>query len=227
MKKLLCTLLALLLICGSSLAETVFVTISDGQGNTVMAHESVDASDVDGDGAVTIYDALYAAHEAAFAGGADAGFAAGDLGYGLSLTKLWGEENGGSYGYYVNNVSAYSLTDPLSEGDCLRAFAYTDLEAWSDLYSYFSGGEAMECAVGEDVVLTLNVQSYDADWNVIVSPFAGAVIRVNGEDTPVVTDDDGTAQLSFDALGEYLVSARSDDSILVPPVCVVTVSQAK
>ena len=206
---------------------SVFVTISDENGKTVLALAKVAVSDFDGDGILTVSDALYSAHESFYDGGAKAGYACSESEYGLSLDKLWGCENGGSYGYYVNNVSAYSLTDPLSEGDCLRAFAYTDLEAWSDLYSYFSGGEAMECAVGEDVVLTLNAQSYDADWNAIVSPFAGAVIRVNGEDTPVVTDDDGNAQLRFDAPGEYLVSARSDESILVPPVCVVTVSQAK
>lgn len=227
MKKLLCTLLVLLLICVSATAETVFVTISDGQGEIVMAHAPIDASDADGDGAITIYDALYAAHEARYEGGTQAGFAAGDLGYGLSLTKLWGEENGGSYGYYVNNVSAYSLTDPIAEGDCVRAFAYTDLEAWSDLYCYFSDADALECAAGEAFALTLNVQSYDADWNAVVSPKAGAAITVNGEDTQLVTDDEGNVQLCFDAPGEYLVSARADDAVLVPPVCVVTVVEAQ
>ena len=226
MKKMLCTLLALLLVCGGAMAETVFVTISDGQGNVAMAHAPIETSDADGDGAVTVYDALYAAHEAAYAGGAEAGFAAGDLGYGLSLTKLWGEENGGSYGYYVNNASAYGLTDPVSDGDALRAFVYTDLEAWSDLYCYFDD-ETAACAVVEGVALSLSVQSYDADWNPVVAPMAGATVTVDGADTQLVTDAEGNAQLSFDAPGEYLVSARSDDAVLVPPVCVVTVSEAK
>ena len=211
MKKMLCTLLALLLVCGGAMAETVFVTISDGQGNVAMAHAPIETSDADGDGAVTVYDALYAA---------------GDLGYGLSLTKLWGEENGGSYGYYVNNASAYSLTDPVSDGDALRAFVYTDLEAWSDLYCYFDD-ETAACAVGEGVALSLSVQSYDADWNPVVAPMAGATVTVDGADTQLVTDAEGNVQLSFDAPGEYLVSARSDDAVLVPPVCVVTVSEAK
>lgn len=49
--------------------------------------------------------------------------------------KLWGTENGGSYGYYVNNVSTWSLTDPVDEGDYVNAFVYTDLTTWFDTYA--------------------------------------------------------------------------------------------
>ena len=227
MKKFFCVLFALLLIAASAAAETVYVTISDGQGKIVLAHEAVDVADADSDGALTVYDALYAAHEAHFEGGAEAGFAAGDMGYGLSLTRLWGEENGGSYGYYVNDASAYSLTDPLAEGDRLHAFVYTDLESWSDLYCFFSEAEVIECTPGENVSLTLNVQTYDADWNAVVSPMEGATLTIDGEDAQVITDAEGIAQLSFGETGVYLVSARSDEAVLVPPVCIVNVVEAQ
>ncbi|MBO7666544.1 MAG: hypothetical protein J6S70_03845, partial [Clostridia bacterium] len=92
--------------------------------------------DADADGVLTISDALYAAHEAAYEGGAAAGFAAATTEYGLSLTKLWGVENGGSYGYFVNDNSAMSLADPLSDGDEVVAFIYTAAD-WSDAYSFF------------------------------------------------------------------------------------------
>ena len=44
-----------------------------------------------------------------------------------------------------------------------------------------------------------------------------------GYDSEVITDAEGKAQFTIDAAGEYLISARSDSAILVPPVCIVTV----
>ncbi|MBP5657968.1 MAG: hypothetical protein J6X52_05545, partial [Clostridia bacterium] len=79
----------------------VYVTIANGE--LVLAREAVTLTDADNDGALTINDALYLAHEAKFEGGAAAGYASSTGDYGLSLTKLWGVENGGSYGYFVND----------------------------------------------------------------------------------------------------------------------------
>ena len=106
-------------------------------GKLVLVLEKIDLSDADGDGTITINDALYLAHEAEFEGGAAAGYASEQSDYGLSLTKLWGCENGGSYGYYVNDASAMSLADPVKDGDRINAFVYTDLKTWSDKYCYF------------------------------------------------------------------------------------------
>lgn len=222
MKRMFLIVLALTL-CGGALAETAFVSISDGQGNIVMAHQPVELSDVDGDGAVTIYDCLYLAHEAAYEGGAKEGFAAEDQGYGLSITKLWGEENGGSYGYYVNNASAYSLTDPVSDSDVVRAYVYTDLEAWSDTYSYFEP-ETLTTESGS-ATLKLAYQYYDADWNSVVAPLEGAKIWIDGMETEFVSDANGQVEISGLSAGVHLVSARSDEMVLVPPVSIVTVSE--
>ena len=217
----LCALLALALY-GAAVAETVYVTIADGQGQLVMVNAAIDVTDVDADGALTINDALYAAHEAAYEGGAEAGYAAADAGYGLSISKLWGEENGGSYGYYLNDASAYSLLDPVADGDYLNAFVYTDLEAWSDLYCTFGYREVVADA-GANIILTLNMMTFDENWNPVSLPVEGAILTIDGEDSEVVTDAEGKAQFTIEAAGEYLISARSDSAILVPPVCIVTV----
>ena len=220
----LCALLALAL-CGAAVAETVYVTIADGQGQLVMVNAVIDVTDVDADGALTINDALYAAHEAAYEGGAEAGYAAADAGYGLSISKLWGEENGGSYGYYLNDVSAYSLLDPVADGDYLNAFVYTDLEAWSDQYCAFDV-KRVEAAAGAGVDLTLSMIIFDENWNAVSVPVEGAIITVDGEDSAFVTDAEGKVQLTLDVAGEHLISAHSDAANLVPPACIVTVTEA-
>ena len=220
MKKLVCCVLAMMMLCVCAAAESVYVTISDDQGNLVMASEAIDVSDADEDGAITVYDALYAAHEAAYDGGAAAGFGVENTEYGLSLTKLWGVENGGSYGYYVNNVSAYSPLDRLKEGDHLQAFVYTDLEAWSDTYCYF---DCLSIETSADFELTLTAQTFDADWNAVLHPIEGAIITVNGNETEFVTDADGKVVIDLQESGEYVVSAVSDQMTLVPPVCLAKI----
>jgi nucleoid-associated protein YgaU len=70
--------------------------------------------------------------------------------------------------------------------------------------------------------LTLKALTYDADWNLLNSPVAGAVIYVDGKATSSKTDAEGKVTLSFDKAGTYTVSAKSDSQTLVPPVCIVT-----
>ena len=224
MKKLVYALIfALILVSASAFAETAYVTITTGDGIIAVAHEAFEVIDSDGDGVLSISDALYAAHENAYEGGAEAGYLSEDLGYGLSLSKLWGEENGGSYGYYLNNASAMSLLDPIADGDHVKAYAYMDLTAWSDTYCYFDADTA-EIAAGNALDLTLTALVFDANWNPVATPVEGAVITVNGAETEFVTNADGAVSLNFDAAGEYIVSAASASMTLVPPICIVTVS---
>lgn len=223
MKKYFGIVLAIALLCSAAFAETIYVTISDDQGNLALAYEAVNAADIDGDGTININEVLTAAHDQAYPGGSAAGYEALDLGYGLSMNRLWGIENGGSYGYYVNNASAISLLDPISDGDALYAYAFTDLETWSDTYSYFDHA-TMDAASAFELVL--NAQSFDADWNPITLPVEAAVITVNGEDSTFITDAEGRATIEL-APGEYVISARSESMTLVPPVCRATISEAK
>lgn len=210
--------------CGAQEASqeaiTVTVTISSA-GQLVAAQTPVTVTDMDADGALTISDALIAAHDALYEGGAEAGYAAQAGDYGLSLTKLWGVENGGSYGYGVNNITAWNLKDPVADGDYVYAFSYADLTGWSDCYSYFDTPAAT--AEAGEVTLTLFYIGYDADFNPVELPVAGAAVVINGEASQYVTDEDGRATVRFDGAGTYVVSALSDTLTLVPPVCTVTV----
>lgn len=227
MKKLLSFAVSLLLIGSCSLsaaAANVYVTISDEKGNLALAQKAVDVSDVDGDGAVTINDALSAAHEANYNGGAAAGYGSGLTDYGLSMNKLWGNESG-SYGYYINNASAWSLTDPVKDGDYVSAYVYTDMAAWSDTYSYFDV-QTKNAARGQTVTFTLSAASFDAEFNPITVPVKDAVITVNGQKTAYKTDANGSVSMKFDQIGTQMISAVSDTMTLVPPVCTVNVSES-
>lgn len=212
------SILALVLaVSGCAMAETVYVSIaSDG---VQLAYLPVEMSDTDGDGMLTVSDALYLAHEAAYPGGAAEGYEAVDSDYGLSLSKLWGVENGGSYGYYVNNVASLSLSDSMADGDMINAYCYQDLTSWTDTYCFFDCG-ILTGEAGE-AELTLTAYGFDADWNPLTYPLEGAIITVDGEDTELVTDAEGKVRFSVDA--SCVISARSDSMILVPPVCRVEI----
>jgi len=226
MKRIMVSLAVLTAMAGASAlpatAQTetaeVYVTISSAEGKLVMAQESVTVTDTDSDGKLTISDALYLAHESAYNGGASAGYGVAETEYGLSLTKLWGEENSGSFGYYVNNVSPMSLSDEIKEGDYINAYSYTDLTAWSDTYCFFSEN-TITSAENTSFELTLSAVAFDANWNPITVPVEGAVITVGDKATEYITDSEGKAVITVADAGEYIISAKSDTQILVPPVC--------
>ena len=234
-RKMLATIMAVVMTTGvfstSAFAEDetkadVFVTIADANGDLALTQQKVTVTDIDEDGALTINDALYLAHEAKFEGGAAAGYKSSVGAYGLALDKLWGTENGGSYGYYVNNNSAWSLTDIVKEGDYINAFVYTDLTAWSDKYCYFDVNSKIGTA-DKEINLILSMAGYDENYNPAVYPVEGAVITVNGEATDVKTDAEGKAVIKLPAAeGEYVISATSDKMTMVPPVCKVTAEKA-
>ena len=231
-KKLTSFILAVALILGiaavpvSAAGTKVYVTIANENGELVLSRAEVEVTDIDNDGALTINDALYIAHENNFQGGAAAGYASATGQWGLSLTKLWGVENGGSYGYYVNNASAMGLTDPVTEGAHVYAFIYTDLTAWSDAYSFFDK-ETVTGKVGDQVKLALKKATFDASYQQVNVPVEGAVIYVNGQATQTVTDVNGEATVTLSNEGTVTISAKSETATLVPPVCVATVTAAE
>ncbi len=234
MKKLLSVLLAAVLMTGilgmsvsaKQTADTaeVYVTVADGSGSLVLTFKKVTVSDIDADGALTVNDALYAAHEAAFNGGAAAGYASAKSDFGLSLTRLWGVENGGSYGYAVNSALCNSLADPVKDGDSVYAYIYRDLAAWSDKYSYFDI-EQTTAAVGDSITLTLTYAGFDPEtYAPFTAPVEGARLTVNGKECGAVTDKDGRATVKLESVGTSTVSAVCDSMTLVPPVCLVSAS---
>ena len=227
MKKFLSLLLTVWMLvsltASAEAAPTVYVSISTDTGALVLAYAPVTVTDADGDGALTICDALMLAHAAHHPEGA-AAFLAEQSEWGLSLYKLWGVENGGSYGYYLNDASAWSLVDPVKDGDHVKAYVFTDLTAFSDTYAYFTAPVAA-AAVNSEITLTLNAAGYDEAWNPVTLPVAGATLTVNGEKTDVITDENGNAVLTLAEAGTYTISAVSDTMTLVPPVCIVTVTE--
>lgn len=228
MKKILSSLLALaMLVSLTAFAEdaipTVHVSISDDTGALVLAYAPVELTDADGDGALTLCDTLMAAHTAYHPDGA-AAFLAEETEWGKSMYRLWNVDNGGSYGYMLNDASPMSLLDPVQPGDHIKAYAFTDLMNFSDTYAYFTAPVAA-AVVNAEVELTLLANGYDEAWNPIILPAAGAVITVNGEKTDVITDENGNAVLTFVEAGVYTVSAVSETMTLVPPVCIVTVTE--
>ena len=237
MKKTLTLILAALLVCFTLVpafaADGVkaVVTICDGSQMPALACADVAVTDKDADGALTIYDALYCAHEQYYDGGA-AGFGTAVTDYGPSLTKLWGKENGYGFGYYVNDVSAWSLTDPVKEGDYVAAFIYTDTQYFSDAYAYFDV-KTVDVKKQDTVALTLSKLTWVAApteedpyaGSMQAAPVEGAVILLDGRETAVKTDASGKFEVAYGEAGTHIISAKTSDGIIVPPACRVNVAE--
>ncbi len=213
-------------VCVATVSTTatanVYVTLSK-TGTLVMTQEKINVTDTDKDGALTINDALYAAHEAKYEGGANAGYGSAFTQYGLSMTKLWGDTSGG-FGYYVNNASAWSLADTIKEGDYVNAFVYADQTNWSDKYCFFDKNTASGTQDGT-LTLTLSYAGYDASYNPVVLPVEGATITIDGVATTFKTDAEGKVSVTLDKAGDVVIGATSDSMTLVPPVCKVNVAE--
>ncbi len=211
------------------LTVTALVTISvagefvSGSDGTVVAAAPVLVTDLDGSGDINIDETMVAAHEVFYKGGAAAGYASSVGNWGLGMDMLWGDTSY-AFGYYVNNASAWSLADPVVDGDHVQAFVYEDPQYYSDAYSYFDKLSA-DAADGS-VILTLKSTAYDMNSGaMVVSPYADATITIDGEATGFVTDSEGKVTVTIDRSGTHLVSAvGKDGEILVPPVCLVTVT---
>ncbi len=225
MKKLLSLCLLLMLAVVPALAEApaaeVFVSITDDTGALVLACVPVSVTDADADGVLTLNDALICAHAAHHPSDAD-GYLAEESEFGMSMYRLWGVENGGSYGYCVNDVSAMNPLATIAAGDHVKAYAFTDLTGFTDLYGFFQTPH-LTAKVGDPVEMTLSANGFGESWAPVVLPVEGAVLTVNGVEAALTTDAKGQAILVFAEAGVYTVSARCDGMTLVAPVCILTV----
>lgn len=193
----------------------VYVFVTDAGGETALAYQELPLSDADGDGMLTVHDALLLAHDGYFDGGAASGFASEETEEGRIASMFWGED-GGHIGIYVNHMPVADLLVPLQEGDLLDVFARVTPE--DGLYCYF---DVPHASVGGGEALTLTLAAADSGE---AAPIAGAVICIDGKDTAFTTDAEGKVTLQFDGSGSCIVSARKDGAALLPPVCAVTVS---
>ncbi|MBQ9851764.1 MAG: S-layer homology domain-containing protein [Ruminiclostridium sp.] len=165
----------------------------------------------------TIGDTFTALHEQYY-NGSD-GYDTVDSTYGAQVNRFWGVTSS-SVGYYYNNNYAMGLTDSVEDGAHLVFWFYQDGSSWSDQYTHFESTTATVDG-GQALDLTLAAYGYRGD-----TPFSGAAITVDGKELPgKSTDTDGKVTLYFAESGTYLVSAKAvGGSYIVPPVCVVTVS---
>ena len=205
---------------------TAYVTLSEAgaivtaadTALTLLAQAPVTVTDQNRNGIFDIDDVLYCLHEQYYCGGAGAGYATSAGTYGLGITKLWGNSSG-AYGYWHNNTSAWSLTDPVQNGDYISAFVYADQSTWSDTYLAFTAPTASAIA-GDAVNLTLQAYSWTSSG---FENYPQADINVIGLSLSDLTDSNGQVSLTFPAAGTYYVIATKLDVPIVPAVCKVIV----
>ncbi len=228
MKKFLTFSLAALFFClcavpAFATEETlapVYVTISDEIGDLVLSYEAIGLGDFDGDGVLTVNDALIGAHRQKYESGEN-GYSFLKTENGLSVSKLWGAETG-AYGYYINNAPVQSLTSPIQAGTHIQAFVYTDTENFSDTFAYFDQ-TVMTVTPNDTVTLTLFTVELDMNGKKITKPAENADILIGGEKIGVQTDKNGKASFTVENISDIIISASHDGITLVPPVCAVHV----
>ena len=226
MKKFITALMSAVMVLATTtlaFADTAHVTISNGQGDIVVAYEDVDLTeaDTDGDGVYTINEVLAKAHALYSANGSD-DYATAEGDYGLYISLLWGIDAGGAYGYAVNNVLASGLTDTVVDGDYVYAYIYSDTTSYSDVFAYFEEASATVKET-EQITVTLYAVVYDENWTPVAQPLENATITINGTASEYVTDANGQVTLAFEEEGTYEISATSDEMTLVPALELVTV----
>ncbi|MBO4996548.1 MAG: hypothetical protein J6D02_00955 [Lachnospira sp.] len=207
--------------------------IGEDEAHTLMVRVPVHVTDVDEDGALTFNDVMIITHNQYCKDGYNTTI--GD--WGLSVSKLWGDESF-NFGYYVDNQSAMNPKEPIGEGSNIVAFIHKVKNPGQyDNYASFNKKEASVKA-DEAIALSLTMQGYDENWNVVTLPLEGAELglitvssgKVQFTSMNKVTDASGNATISFDKPGTYVVSAReaaSADAAIVPPVCMITVEEKK
>lgn len=199
----------------------LYVTISD-KGNVVMVQEELTVTDTNDNGRFDVDDALVAAHEAGYTGGAASGYASSDGSFGLSIDKLWGDESG-LFGYWLNDAMCSSLEDEVKNGDYLAAFVYMKSD-YSDKYAKF---DSREYTSEGELTVTLTQAGFDmTTYSVVFTELSTADITVRKLDSKtraavdytVKNNGDGTYTIIFTESGEYVIIASESDLPIVPAV---------
>ena len=230
MKRILVIVIASLLCLASLFSLSVFaeeeakvnVKVSVTTKNSIKAGlVDVAAGDEDGDGAITISDALYVAHKIYCSAGVS-GYAAEETEFGLSLVKLWGDESG-NFGYYLNHQPAMSLADTIKEGDVISACIYEGVYPNMESYAYFDKDSAV-VSEGGSITLTLMKLGYDENFNAVSSPVANAKLTVDAAPWgDYTTDENGKVTFTPEWTAEMIVSAIGENEEIIMPVCRVWV----
>ena len=198
---------------------TVQAELGQAKDNSLIAAKALE---IPAEG-TTVGDVIKAMHKNWFKDG-EAGYVTTTGQYGEMITKLWGIENGGSYGYYINGGMAMGLTDPVKPGDRVDVFVYKDAAGYSDVYIYMTAE-----ANGDTVKVTVKAMGYDANWNPVWKELAGVKISTIGKDgkltgTGAVTGADGTATFTLKN-GIYRVVGINTDGVYTVTAQKITVKK--
>lgn len=201
---------------------TVYLTVSDegtlakANDGSVMLNKPVTVSDADGDGKVTVNEALIEAHKEYNE----------ENGYELSTyggaQKLWGKGTTNLL-FFVENVglSTGVTVDTVSDGESLVASVNKDNAYYADWFTFFDETEK-NVKVNEE--FTLNLKGFYG----MTYPAASAISEVipnisiglweNGSFSAIdgkTTDENGNVTLSFGKAGTYYVtvSGTVDDEV--------------
>ena len=253
------SLLLTLVICFSAVPNAVlaqneaqvYLTVSqkgliasDNDENP-MANREVTVTDIDGDGNLTYYEALVAAHKAY---NTEDGFSISSYSGYTSVTKLWGVDAYNTL-FFTNNQGIGGVAaDVVKNGDKLTASVNKDDMYYADWYTFFNISEK---EVKKNEEFTLNLKGH---LGMAYTPeqlqdksLSGIDIGLwdNGSFTKIdgkTTDGNGNVSLSFDKAGTYYVSADGtvEDEVtvnwstgateikpcpIIAPACVVTVTE--
>ena len=211
---------------------TVYVSMSmydefvkDTNGN-YMAYVPVN---LEGKNEYILDDAFLEFHKLYYPDG-EAGYASSESEWGLGVDMLWGDTSY-NFGYQVNGglVSVMGPGHIINNGDYIDAFVY-DYTLQS--YAKFDV-QNKEAYTDKPFDVTLFYASgYDESWNSVFSPCDNAKIIINGEETEVLTDENGKANITFNEKGKYVVSASKQKevngeyvSVITAPCMIVEVKQ--
>ena len=173
--------------------------LPDLQGENVIIKIPVAVTDVDGDGLLTVNDALNLAGDA--------------------MQNHPDESN--VYVYSVPDLDTVieqiskneDAHDPGS--DAMNAYVYKEA-------SFFDRSFVM-AEPGEAFTLTLSHTGFDENQKLVTAPIPHAVITIDGKETSYVTDGNGRITLNFDEPGTIVLSAVTNIEQCVPPIAKVLV----
>lgn len=234
MKKIICLLLCAVMmlgLCAVAYADepvlliapapappiTVYVTINDkcqlaktADGKLATMLEVRDAEGCN-------LDEIFKAVHALYCPQGMAGYESEETQYGISMVKAWGQDNGSSYGYYINNQMSFSCSDIVHDGDVIDLFVYKDMAGFSDLYTKI---ESKASDVEGQTAVTVSYFYFDENFALASAALEGAEIYTIKNDkmtaTGIKTDKDGKCLVS-PADAEFLAAVKED--------CVVSVTK--
>lgn len=184
--------------------------IASAKDESAMLEKAVTVQDTDGDGKITVDEALIAAHNEYYNQTAE------DIGYASSngwTSELWGD-TAGNFLIFKNNGGISGVgTDTVKNGDKIVASVNSDDTYYADWYSFFDKSEAT-VEEGDELTLTLKGHlgmAYEEEDKKDV-PLSGISLVLWKDGEPeglnVKTDENGTAKIKFSKAGTYIVSAE-------------------